>query len=246
MPKYRIADLLIEIEARYELTKSTCRDYLVETDEVPDFSIAVSEEEIAATHAGLADCSLAYAENYAIFRKIATEAAERGAVLLHAAVIEVDGCAYAFSAPSGTGKSTHILLWRKRLGKRVDIINGDKPFLRIKDGVLTVYGSPFSGKEGWQRNASAPLKGLCFLFRAEENSIERLMDERTIMPRVFAQMLKTPSEKGISETLRCADTLIKDVPIYTLGCNISLEAAEIAFRAMTGLDLPPLPDAETI
>ena len=31
---------------------------------------------------------------------------------------------------SGTGKSTHILLWRQRFGERGDIINGDKLFLR--------------------------------------------------------------------------------------------------------------------
>ena len=133
MPKYRIADLLIEIEARYDLTRDVCRNYLVETEEAPDFSVSVSDEEIAAVHAGLEGYSLAYAENYAIFLRVANEAAERGAVLLHAAAIEVDGCAYAFSAPSGTGKSTHILLWRQRFGERVDIINGDKPIIRRRE-----------------------------------------------------------------------------------------------------------------
>lgn len=238
MPKYRIAELLIEINARYELTHNVCHDYLVETDEKPDFSVSVSEKEVLDVHAGLGDFSLAYAENYAIFRYVANEAAERGAILLHAATVEVDGCAYAFSAPSGTGKSTHILLWRKLLGSRVNIINGDKPFLRMKNGVLTVYGSPFCGKEGWQRNASAPLKGLCFLSRAEENSIKRISDEKELLPRVFAQMLKTPTEKGVIETLRFADALIKNVPIYSLGCNISPEAAELSFCTMTGLGLP--------
>ena len=29
--------------------------------------------------------------------------------MMHAAAIEMDGGAYLFSAPSGTGKSTHIL-----------------------------------------------------------------------------------------------------------------------------------------
>ena len=239
MPKYRIAELLIEIEAHYDLTPKCCRDYLVETDEVPDFSVSFTEEEIAAVHAKMPEHSLAYAENYAIFRRVVDEAAERGAILLHAAVVEVDGSAYAFSAPSGTGKSTHILQWRKRFRNRVDIVNGDKPFIRLKDGELMVYGSPFCGKEGWQRNVCAPLKGLCFISRAEENSIAPITDERELLSRVFAQLLKSPGEKGIVETLCFADALIKTVPIYALGCNISPEAAELSFRTMTGLDLPP-------
>ena len=56
--------------------------------------------------------------------------------------------------------------------------------------------------------------------------------------RVFAQLLKTPTEAGVAETLRLADALIKDVPIYSLGCNISPEAAELSFRTLTGLDDP--------
>lgn len=238
MPKYRIAELLIEIKARYELTPNACRDYLVETDEAPDFSVCADEEEIAEIHASTENCSLGYAEFHAIFRHVVDGAAERGVTLFHAAVVEVDGCAYAFSAPSGTGKSTHIRLWRKCFGKRVDIINGDKPFVRLKDDVLTVYGSPFCGKEGWQRNASAPLKGVCFLSRAEENSITRITDEKEAMMRIFTQVLKTPTEKGIVETLRFVDALIKNVPIYALDCNISPEAAALSFRTMTGLDLP--------
>lgn len=235
MAKYRIAELLIEIEAHYGLTYEHCRDYLVETDEAPDFRVSVTEEEIAATHADFADHSLAYAEKYAIFRRIADQAAERGAILFHAAAVEVNGEAYAFAAPSGTGKSTHILLWRKLFGARVGIINGDKPFLRLKNGVLTVYGSPFCGKEGWHKNVSAPLKGLCFLSRAQENTIKRITDERELLSRVFAQMLKTSTAEGVSETLRFADLLIQTVPIYALGCNISPEAAALSFGTMTGM-----------
>ena len=48
---------------------------------------------------------------------------------MHGAVIEYEGNGYMFSADSGTGKTTHILLWRKFLGDKVKIVNGDKPFL---------------------------------------------------------------------------------------------------------------------
>ena len=115
------------------------------------------------------------------------------------------------------------------------MINGDKPFLREKDGIFTVYGSPWCGKEGWNKNVSAPLAALCFLSQAKENSIVPL-GAHEATARVFAQMLKPSSEEGVRGCLRLADLLIRNVPIYHMGCNISEEAAELAFRTMTGND----------
>ena len=237
MAKYRIAELLVEFTPRYALALRACQDYLVETEERVDFSISVSDEEIAETQKSAPEQSLAFAENFCIFRRFTEEAAKRGAILFHAAAVEVGGFAYAFSAPSGTGKSTHITLWRRRFGRRVGIINGDKPFLREKDGVFTVYGSPWCGKEGWNKNVCAPLKALCFLSRAEENAITPLSHEEAL-PRVFAQMLKPKDEAGVRATVHLADLLIREVPIYSLACNISPEAAELSFRTMSGTEPP--------
>ena len=233
MPKYRIAELLIEITPRYELLSRVCEKYLVETQEDADFSVAVSDEDIEAVRKIYPEYSLRYAENFCACRAVCYEASRRGVILFHAAAIAVDGKAYAFSAPSGTGKTTHIKLWRTHFGARVEMINGDKPFLRERDGVITVYGSPWCGKEGWNRNTSAPLAGLCFLSQAKENSIAPIC-AREALPRVFAQMVKPPTEKGVSETLGFADRLIRSVPIYHMECNISKAAAELSYRTLTG------------
>ena len=232
MPKYRIAELLVEFAPRYDMVSRLCEDYLVETDAPADFSIAISDEAIAETVERYPQSTPAAAESFYIFCRFTEEAARRGAILLHAAVVEVDGKAYAFSAPSGTGKSTHITLWRRLYGKRIGIINGDKPYLRDKDGVLTVYGSPWCGKEGWQRNAHAPLKALCFLYRSEENKIASLGAEEAL-PRVFAQLLNQKTALAVENTLSLADRLIREIPIYALGCNISPEAAELSFETLT-------------
>ena len=235
MAKYRIAELVMDISSRYGLVSRVCEPYLTDPDASADFCISISDEEIAAVRARFPEYSEAYAENYCVCRQASHEAAARGAILFHAAAIEVDGKAYAFSAPSGTGKSTHILLWRRCFGKRVHMINGDKPFLREKDGVFTVYGSPWCGKEGWNKNVSAPLAGLCFLSQAKENSIVSLTPQEATA-RVFAQMLKPSTEEGVRGCLHLADRLIRSVPIYHLGCNISEEAARLSFRTMTGSD----------
>ena len=233
MAKYRIAELLMEIPSRYGLVERVCQKYRVETEASPDLTVTVTDEDLAAVRARFPDYSLAYAESFCVCREAANAAAALGVVLFHAATVEVDGKAYAFAAPSGTGKSTHIKLWRRVYGERVKIINGDKPFLREKDGVFTVYGSPWCGKEGWNRNVSAPLAGICFLSQAEENSIAPMPAERAL-PRVFAQMIKPPTEAGIGACLRTADLLIRNVPIYHLSCNMDPAAAELSFRTMTG------------
>jgi hypothetical protein len=73
--------------------------------------------------------------------------------LMHGAVVVVDGSIYMFTAPSGTGKSTHVALWKKYF-KNVEIINGDKPFSRVDESSVWVYGIPWpvkkAGRRMWQ------------------------------------------------------------------------------------------------
>ena len=88
-----------------------------------------------------------YLETLALLRKVAEVLPEKDGFLMHGAVIQWKDKAYMFTAPSGTGKTTHIRLWRKYLGQGVSIINGDKPFIRIVDDCRkNIWNSV-----GWQR-----------------------------------------------------------------------------------------------
>ena len=93
---------------------------------------------------------------------------------IHGAAITYREKVYLFCAPSGTGKSTHIALWKRKLGDAVQIVNGDKPILRWVEGKPMIFGSPWTGKEGWGKNTSAPLGGIFFLERGETNHIRAL------------------------------------------------------------------------
>ena len=231
MALYRIADFLFDIVPRYDLLARVCEPYRTAEGGTPDLRIEISEQQLREAAQRDTEHSVAYAESLCVCRAVSQYAAEHGVILFHAAAVEVDGKAYAFSAPSGTGKSTHIRLWRRVYGARVEIINGDKPLLREKEGVLTVYGTPWCGKEGWHRNTSAPLAGLCFIERAEKNGIRR-MESSEAVERIFSQLLKPASPDGVAETLRIADLLIRNVPIFLLGCDVSDEAAKTSFTAM--------------
>ena len=72
-----------------------------------------------------------------------------GAFLMHAAVVEVDGIAYVFTAPSGTGKSTHVQLWLDHFGPRARVLNGDKPLFRFEGNTLYACGTPGRARKIW-------------------------------------------------------------------------------------------------
>ncbi len=231
MVKIRIAELNIAIDNRSPYVAERCREYLADF-ETADITVRVSEDEIrreaAQTTAHFAE---GYFEFVCAYRAIAQQLPLFDALVFHAAVIDCDGKAYAFAAPSGTGKSTHIKLWHKAFGERVRVINGDKPIFRLIRGKWYAFGTPWQGKEGWGSNAYAPLSALCFLARAEKNTIKGLTDEEAVT-RLFNQVL-LPAERHSAECfLTLLDDMITHTPVYLLGCNMDKEAAEVAYIGM--------------
>lgn len=226
----RVAGVALGIESSYDYLPLLCQGY--RTDAEPEGWFSASADEIAAMHAlQLEPCSDGYCESICVFAKVCDFLWSRDICMMHAAAIEMDGCAYLFTAPSGTGKSTHILQWRKRYGERVHIINGDKPFLQQRDGRLWVCGSPWCGKEGWSANISAPLGAVCFVTRAETNTIRRLHTRET-MRKLFLQVAAPENPADPDTFFRMMDLLVREVPCYELGCTISEQAAEVAYRGM--------------
>ena len=229
----RIADLNICINNKYDYVEKLCRGYIISPCDA-DMAVSVSDkmiaEEISISEIKVSE---GYAEAVCVYREICRRLpVDHGAYLFHSAVIEYRGYGFAFSAKSGTGKSTHISLWRKRFGSDVHIINGDKPIMRFIDGKLYAYGTPWCGKEGWQTNAKVAIKSLCFLERAESNSIRRIGADEAVM-RIFHQILTPQDMKTVEALFPLLDKTLREIPCYLLGCNISEEAAEVAYNGMT-------------
>ena len=225
----RLADLRIRIENQYPFVEKQCRAFLCEGEDA-DLSVRVTDEEIAfeQTHGGF---SAGTCESVCIYRRICEKIAPYGIFLMHSSVIEVDGWAYAFTAKSGVGKSTHTALWLKNI-PHARVLNGDKPLYRLeKDGSLTVFGTPWNGKENWGENISAPLAAVCFIERGEQNSI-RPTAENEIVARLMHQLYLRGSREVINRQLTMMDALVRAVPYYTLSCNISDEAALLAWSTI--------------
>lgn len=131
----QIAEVLIAIKNRYAFTERLCADYIVDTSpDDCDISIAATPEEIAAENDEKGSFSPAYCESLALYRKICTRMLDFNAFLFHAAIISYAEQGFAFTAKSGTGKSTHIAQWVRALGERVTVVNGDKTILRWRTG----------------------------------------------------------------------------------------------------------------
>lgn len=232
----QLAGIMIQVTCRFSESRDFCQDYLCERKNGKlDMEIFVGEHQISAERAISPDYEDTYLETLSIYREIAERLPIYGGVVFHGAVIQFQKMAYFFSAPSGTGKSTHIALWRKYMGEHVGVINGDKPIL-VDDGTrILAYGTPWAGKEGWQSNCSAPLQGGCFLRQAKRNRILCLKPEECA-ELLMRQIYLPSSPQAAIQTLELADQITKRMPLWLLECDMSEEAIRLSFETMTGLD----------
>lgn len=140
------------------------------------------------------------------------------AFLLHASVVTAAGKACLFMGKSGTGKSTHSRQWLSTFSD-TSLLNDDNPVVRISDaGVVTIYGSPWSGKTPCYKNESAPAAGFVRLCQAPHN-------EYTPLEGVDAFIAILPGVSVINHSRRlygaaCATVIdaVGAVPVGSLAC----------------------------
>ncbi len=155
-----------------------------------------------------------------------------GGAVLHGSAIAYKGRGVIFSAPSGTGKSTHTALWKQCFGEDVVHINDDKPALRFRDDGVVMYGTPWSGKTDLNTNQCVPLHAVVFVERGEENSLRR-MDATESMLHLQSQVVQPYHDAHIGSVLiDRMITVAETVPVYLMTCNMDPEAALTARRVL--------------
>ncbi|MBQ9986409.1 MAG: hypothetical protein IJP38_08900 [Oscillospiraceae bacterium] len=225
----KVADIAIGIENKYDYIKILCRDYI--TDSEPQFSVSVTDEEIARENSEQpGDFPVAYLETLAVYRKIAEKLSEYNGFLMHGVLMSAEGHGILLTAESGTGKSTHAALWLKLLGERCEIINGDKPLIRVIDGVAYAYGTPWCGKEGINKNAGVKLTDICFLERGAENSVCEVKKNEIIQN--LLPSIHIPSGDGVIAVLDAVDAAAKGARFWRIACNMAISAAETSYNAI--------------
>ncbi len=233
MSLYNIGGINVNMDLKYEFTRKKAEPYYVGEDvSVADFSVSVSEERLDkyAKRFNSDEFRDEY-EYFIISSDFYWELLNFSCIMLHSSAVVVDGKAYLFSAKSGTGKSTHTALWLKMLGDKAYILNDDKPAIRLIDGKVKAFGTPFSGKSDLHRNIGVDIGAICFIERAEENSIKEITT-REALPLIFAQIPFTSEGEALPKTLDVLDKLLSQIPVYKLSCNMDISAAELSYNTL--------------
>jgi len=227
-----VAGLVTRVQPMFFSTREYCREYL--TDREPELFVEVTPEDLTrqqmlldreAEVEGLRRRKFTdpFLERATVQEKLAEALLERKTLLLHGSTVAVDGQAFLFTAPCGTGKSTHTRLWRELFGDRAVMVNDDKAFLQLTDQGVLAYGSPWTGKHGIGTNICVPLTGICFLQRGTENRIRRA-DPVDCLPELRHQCLLPE--------VRLTERLAKTVPLWEMTCTKDPAAAQTAYEAM--------------
>ena len=234
MQRYKIADIIIDGEFIYRYTPEICKDYLYNGDEPVEMVVKMTREDIQAEKLLAPDFHDYYLESLAFFRKICEQVMEKhDGIIFHSSAIMVDGKAYLFTAPSGTGKSTHARLWREMLGARAVMINDDKPIIRFEEGKFFVYGTPWMGKHQLGTNTRAEIKAICRISQGKQNVIKKAGLGEMLMV-VLNQTLRPKSAEVMDKFLSLIEKMLQSVDLYCLSCDISREAAELSYTTMSG------------
>ena len=230
---YKFAETVVSVSYETEYIEKQCREYL--SDETPEIELVISADDVQyeRDRADFDGYSYGYLESLAFYRKFCSYIVNKNILLFHSSAIAVDGKAYLFAAPSGTGKSTHTRLWREIFGERALTVNDDKPLVKIENERAIVYGTPWDGKHRLSSNISMPVAGICFLTRGEKNSIKR-MQPMEALPEFLSQTFRPLSESGVAKMLELALKATAEIPMWKLACNISDEAVKVAYEGMSG------------
>ena len=226
----KIAGCTVWVQAIFDSTKDYCRDYL--TNATPSHSIRVTQEDLEAEQQYLNEeadreglrrrvFGKPFLERNFLQRRIAQLLLSRQVLLIHGSAVAINGAGYLFTAPCGTGKSTHARLWREVLG--ASAVNDDKPFLRLTETGVLLCGSPWQGKHGIGENITVPLKGICLLQRGSRNVIVPLSPEEAL-----PELIRQSSDPSLTRAIA------GQVPLWLLTCTPDGQAAQIAYAAMSG------------
>lgn len=232
----KLAGVNILVKTIFPQTEMAFVDFL--SDEKYDYCTEITEQRLVFErkllyniypHKQFKDFEI---EINALYRDIPKILIKENIILFHGVLIEMEQKGYLFTAPSGTGKSTHARLWTKYYGNKVKIINGDKPLIKLTENGVYAYGSPWKGKEKIGSNDCVKLFSICYLQRSPSNLIEQVEFDAKSLAWLLEQTQIKGLESSITERIRLFEKAAIHVSLYNLKCNISNEAVEVAYNGM--------------
>lgn len=228
--RYNIAGIIADMNIHFPRLRAQSRAYEYNGDAETNVQIRLSEDFYQAMIEENPHLDYETIEYIWMGSEFYNALIHFNGMLLHSSCVVYEGKAYLFSAPCGTGKSTHTQIWLKRFPGAY-ILNDDKPAIRITDNGVYACGTPFSGKTNQNVNEAVPIGGICILGRDTTNHIEPIDPDEALF-NILNQTVRPPQEKSMDKMLTTLDAVLRNVPVYRLYCNMELEAAEVSYNGM--------------
>lgn len=155
--------------------------------------------------------------------------ADRAGCLLHAAGMALSDSGMVFLGHSSAGKSTMVTLLRDY----GEILCDDRIAVRCAPDGFRLYGTWSHGDVSDISPASAPLKAICFLEKAETNQAILLTDRRSILSRLLPCLIQPFSDADWwGKSLATIDLLLQQVPAYRLLFDRSGRIAPVVLQQL--------------
>lgn len=154
-------------------------------------------------------------------------------IMLHASVVEKDSQGFAFLGKSGTGKSTHSRLWLEHI-PNTELLNDDNPAIKVeRDGTVTIYGTPWSGKTPCYKSRGVRLKGLVRLEQGLVNEWKKVTGADALMTVLPSCTAIRWNRQLYNRMVSHLEKVVGNVCIGQLTCLPDREAAQLCYQKLT-------------
>lgn len=156
-----------------------------------------------------------------------------GKIPIHSASILYRDKAWLFAASSGTGKSTHVDMWRK-MGYDFTDFNGDVAMIYDAGNAIMASSLPWCGTSNISMNKTVELGGIFFLKRGTSDLTRCLNDVDGALGIISRSFLPNWDRELLSRTVMIATRLADRTKLYELYCTQTVEAAKVVKEEIDG------------
>jgi hypothetical protein len=136
-----------------------------------------------------------------------------GAEVHGCGVMDREGEGFLFLGHSGAGKSTMARVW-DTFREDAEILSDDRLILRLHDGELWMYGTPWHGEAAFASPSKAKLRNIFVLQHGRANSFSQLKSVQAV-GEIFARCFPPfHSTDGLEHTVEFLKRVVDAVPCY--------------------------------
>ena len=86
-------------------------------------------------------------------------------------------------------------------------------------------------RQALHTNTHVPVRAICLLHRAAQNAIEPITPYAAL-PMLLQQTYRPTEQAALLRVLQLIERLGETVRLYSMGCNMELDAARLAYETM--------------